>query len=110
LTARRHDLGLEFVAVFTTCTTFDCTHENVHLEGKWTSSGARKWGARWEDWPLTNTVHPSANKRHRPVSARRPSYQSQRYRHRRRSGKTGASCRMVTRMTCTWQKFRIIGI
>ena len=53
LTARRHDLSLEFVAVFTTCTAFDCTHENVHLEVKWASSGALKWGARWEDWPLT---------------------------------------------------------
>ena len=56
LTARRHDLSLEFVAVFTTCTAFDCTHENVHLEVKWASSGALKWGARWEDWPLTNSL------------------------------------------------------
>ena len=56
LTARRHDLSLEFVAVFTTCTAFDCTHENVHLEVKWASSGALKWGARWEDWPLTKSI------------------------------------------------------
>jgi len=39
--------------VFAPSTAFDCTHENVHLEVKWASSGPRKWGTRWEDWPLT---------------------------------------------------------